>query len=132
MGFRSTINPEGMWDPEKRSYSHIVKIENPSAIIFLAGMAAVNEKMEVSCTDIDDQVVDTFRNIEAQLAAAGATLEDIADMTVYMKDIKAHGDVVRRVRRELIPTAPPTSTMVGGADFTLDGLLVEIDVIAVT
>jgi enamine deaminase RidA (YjgF/YER057c/UK114 family) len=121
-----------MWDPEKRSYSHIVKIENPSAIIFLAGMAAVNEKMEVSCTDIEDQVVDTFRNIEAQLAAAGATLEDIADMTVYMKDIKAHGDVVRRVRRELIPNAPPTSTMVGGAEFTLDGLLVEIDVIAVT
>lgn len=132
MGLRSTINPEGMWDPKKRSYSHIVKIENPSAIIFLAGMAAVNEQMEVSCTDIEDQVVDTFRNIETQLAAAGATLQDIADMTVYMKDIKAHGDVVRRVRRELIPTDPPTSTMVGGAEFTLDGLLVEIDVIAVT
>jgi len=132
MGIRSTINPGQMWDPSERSYSHVVKIDNPSSIIFLAGMAAVDENMAVSSTDIEDQVRDTFANIEAQLAAVGASLTDIADMTVYMKDIKAHGDTVRAVRRELIPHDPPTSTMVGNADFTLDGLLVEIDVIAVT
>lgn len=132
MGVRSTINPAGMWDPGKRSYSHVVKIDNPSSIIFLAGTAAVDENMEVSSFDIESQVRDTFRNIEVALQAVGASLSDIADMTVFMKDIKAHGDVVRRVRDELIPTEPPTSTMVGQADFTLDGLLVEIDVIAVT
>jgi 2-iminobutanoate/2-iminopropanoate deaminase len=129
---KEVINPTGMWNATARSYSHVVKVTNPQALIFVAGMAAVNERIEiVGEGDIELQTRTTFQNIAKELEAAGASMRDVVDMTVYLVDIKNHQWPVRKVREEFFaPEDLPVSTMIQVAAFALEGMLIEIDVIA--
>jgi 2-iminobutanoate/2-iminopropanoate deaminase len=129
---KEVINPEGMWNATPRSYSHVVKVTNPQSLIFVAGMASVSPEIEViGRDDIEVQTRTTFENIRTELDAAGASMSDIVDMTVYLVDIRNHQWPVRKVREEFFaPEELPVSTMIGVAELALDGLLIEIDVIA--
>ncbi len=130
---KQVINPEGLWDSGPRSYSHVVKFTNPQSIIFVAGMAAVGPDLKMVSDDICEQTRECFRLIEKELAAADATLDDICDMTVYLRDIDNHKWPVRETRNEFFePGRLPVSTMVEVSNFAIEGMLIEIDVIAVT
>ena len=133
MGVREVINPPDLWQSSGRSYSHVVKISNPSAIIFVAGLAGVGNDLAVVSDDIEDQTRATFELLAKELDAAGASLGDVADMTVYLKDIKNHAWPVRNVRTEFWDADDlPVSTMIEVREFAIEGMLVEIDAIAVT
>jgi len=72
-------------------------------------------------------LVATARNLEA----AGAGFADVVKMTVYLLDIKNHQWPVRNVRAEFIDTEnPPVSTMVEVSRLAIDGMLIEVDVVA--
>jgi enamine deaminase RidA (YjgF/YER057c/UK114 family) len=129
---KEVFNPDGLWDASPRSYSHVVKVTDPKSLIFVAGVAPVNERLEIiGGDDIEAQTRATFENIGKELAAAGATLADIVDMTVYLLDIKRHQWPVRNVRAEFFEQGRlPVSTMIQVAGFALDDMLIEVDVIA--
>jgi len=132
---RQVINPESLWDASNRSYSHVVKVINPEAWIFVAGQAAVEtvngELSVVGPGDIELQTRRTLENIQKELEAAGATMADIVDMTVFLRDVKGHQWPVRKVREEFFEAGNfPVSTMVEISRLAIDGLLIEIDVIA--
>lgn len=77
---------------------------------------------------IEEQTLLTFKNIEAILAAAGATLDDVVRVTAHLQDIN---DFERFSKTyETIFTGPvkPTRTTVGSQ---LTGIKVEVNVIAV-
>lgn len=132
MAVKEVINPQGMWNATPRSYSHVVKVHNPQAMIFVAGMASVSPDIEVIAPgDIEVQTRTTFENIRTELEAAGAKMSDIVDMTVYLTDIRNHQWPVRKMREEFFaPEELPVSTMIGVKELALEGLLIEIDVIA--
>jgi enamine deaminase RidA (YjgF/YER057c/UK114 family) len=130
---KHVINPEGLWDSGPRSYSHVVKVTNPQSLIFVAGMAAVGPDFKVVTDDIKEQTRVCFQIIEKELAAAGATLDDICDMTVYLLDIDNHKWPVREARAEFFADdRMPVSTMIEVSKFAIEGMLIEIDVIAAT
>jgi enamine deaminase RidA (YjgF/YER057c/UK114 family) len=130
---KEVINPEGLWDSGNRSYSHVVKVTKPESLIFVAGVGAVNPQFEVVSDDIRDQTHRCFEIIKAELEAAGASLDDICDMTVYLTDIENHKWPVREVRAEYFDAGrEPVSTMIGVSRFAIEGMLIEIDVIAAT
>ena len=130
---KEVINPEGMWDSRNRSYSHVVKFTNPQSLIFVAGMAAVGPDLKIVSDDIREQTRVCFQIIEKELAAADATLDDICDMTVYLRDIDSHKWPVREVRSEFFENERlPVSTMIEVSNFAIEGMLIEIDVIAAT
>ena len=58
MGTREVINPPDLWKSTGRSYSHVVKITNPTAMIFVAGLAGVNNDLAVVSDDIEEQTGD--------------------------------------------------------------------------
>jgi enamine deaminase RidA (YjgF/YER057c/UK114 family) len=128
---REYLNPKGAWDTAGRSYSHVVKISAPESLIFVAGQAPVGENFEILGDDIVTQTRATFDNIGRALAAAGATLADIVDMTVYLDHLDEDKWAVRQVREELYPDGGfPVSTMIGVTGFAVAGMRIEIDVIA--
>ena len=130
---KEVINPAGLWDLRKRSYSHVVKVTNPQNLIFVAGMAAVGPDLTVTSDDIKEQTRRCFELIAIELEAAGATLDDICDMTVYLSDIDNHKWPVREVRSEFFDEGRhPVSTMIEASNFAIEGMLIEIDVIAAT
>lgn len=127
------INPPDLWDSGPRGYSHVVRVTEPSKMFFVAGVAAIDHNLNVqSPGDVAGQTRLIFRYIERDLAAAGATLGDIVKMNVYLKD-KNDQWAVREARSEFFEAGRfPVSTMVEVSDFNIEGMLIEIDAIAVT
>lgn len=130
---REFINPKGHLNSIPRGYSHVVKVKNPGTFIYVAGQGPVNEKLElIGLGDIEAQARATFQNIKRNLETAGAGFADVVKMTVYLLDVKNHQWPVRNVRAEFINTEnPPVSTMVQVSRLAIDGMLIEVDVVAV-
>lgn len=127
---RQYLNPRGLWDAQPRGYSHVVQVSAPASLIFIAGQAAVNADLQIVADDIEGQTRAIFGNLRRALQAAGATLDDIVAMTIYLRDI-SHQWAVRQVRSEFFSDERlPVSTMVEVSRFSLDSMLIEIAVIA--
>ncbi len=118
---REFINPTGGLKSVPRGYSHVVKVRNPGAFVFIAGQGPVDGDLKlVGGGDIEAQTRTTFENIKRNLEAAGARFSDIVKMQVFLSDIATQQWPVRDVRAEYIDLDHPSvSTMI------------ETDVIAV-
>ena len=127
------VNPSTAFNSLPRGYSHVVKITNPNALYFVAGAAAVDTELNVQhIGDVEGQTRVIFQNIVRDLEASGASLADVVDMTVYLADTDDQWRV-RAVRNEFFPADKlPSSTMIAVKSFCIDGMLIEIDVIAAT
>jgi reactive intermediate/imine deaminase len=70
--------------PPAAAYSHSVRI---GSIISVAGQAGIDPTTnKLVSDDLHEQVVQTFENIKAALAASGATLDDVIRVDVYLTD----------------------------------------------
>ena len=71
-----------------------------------------------------------FEQMRAILAEAGATLDDVVQMTVYVHDMD---DVlaIQEVRNEYWPSAPPVSATVQVARLVSDAVRLEVQAVAV-
>ena len=64
------------------------------------------------------------------LAAAGATLDHVVKVTVYLA-LCADRPKVNEVRKAYFGANKPASTLIGIGEFAIPGMLVEIEAIAV-
>ena len=119
--------------PTGRGFSQVV-IARGDRHIFLAGQCAVNLAGEiVGQGDIARQTEQIFENIIAGLAAAGATLEHVVRMTIYVVDYSAEKrEAMQSIRNRYIPEdGGPASTLIGVSKLVHDDFLVEIEVQAI-
>lgn len=65
-------------------FSPAVKLGN---LIFLSGQAPIDDQGDLVGETIEEQTLQVFRNIRRVLEAAGATLDDLLTVTVYMNDM---------------------------------------------
>jgi enamine deaminase RidA (YjgF/YER057c/UK114 family) len=79
---------------------------------------------------VEKQVRLIFENAEEALRAHGADLSDVVRMTIYFTDRDGTWPILDKVRREVFPKDPPTSTGVGVTKLDLDAAL-EIEMTAV-
>ena len=130
---REFINPNEGLKSVPRGYSHVVKIRNPGAFVFIAGQGPVDVDLNlVGAGDIEAQTRATFENIERNLKAAGARFSDVVKMQVFLSDIETQQWPVRNVRAKFIEVENPSvSTMIQVSKFAIEGMMIEIDVIAV-
>lgn len=95
--------------------------------VFVSGQAAVNPKTnELDLGDIRSETRQTLKNISAILQAAGASLEDVVRLGVFLSDLKDF-EAMNEVFREFFPQDPPARTTVG---VQLPKIKIEIDAIA--
>lgn len=95
--------------------------------VFVSGQAAVNPKTnDLELGDIRSETRQTLKNISAILQAAGASLEDVVRLGVFLSDLKDF-EAMNEVFREFFPQDPPARTTVG---VQLPKIKIEIDAIA--
>lgn len=128
---REHLNPQGLAKPQ--GYTHVVAVRGGKTI-FVSGQIALDAKGElVGRQDLRAQTQQAFENLKLALQAAGAGFRDVVKTTTYVVGLKpADTAVIRDVRAAyLTPLAAPASTLVGVQALARDGLLVEIEAIAV-
>jgi enamine deaminase RidA (YjgF/YER057c/UK114 family) len=87
--------------------------------------------MQIVGTTLGDQARQVWKNIEAVLAASGATLADVVKINYFLADIRELPHEIA-VRQTLFPAdRMPAVTAVQVASLGLPGLLMEVDIIAV-
>ncbi|GAB3287344.1 RidA family protein [Parasphingorhabdus pacifica] len=124
-------NPPGLYDPRPNGYSHLVQFPAGWRIITPSGQGGETEDGRLSA-DFREQFAQAVANTETVLAAAGATLRDIAKINLLIVD---HDRDRFRVMTEEVARVwgddKPAMTLIPVPALALEGMLVEIDVIAV-
>lgn len=98
-------------------------------ILQVAGQVGIDPAVgEVAGPGVAEQTRQTFRNIEAVLEAAGASLDDVVMMRVYLTDTDHFAEFNETYNALVREPFPARTTVYVGLP---QGLLVEIDALAV-
>ena len=77
------------------------------------------------------QAGQVFRNVEAALEAAGATMDDLTKITAFLVNVDDY-DAYAAVRADLFPKGGPASSTVIITELVRPDFLIEIEAIAYT
>ena len=125
------INPDTL--AKSPRYSHVAVVSE-GRMIFISGEIAIGPDGKlVGEGDFKAQAEQVFRNLQAALASAGATPEDVVNINTYMLRLSDLDDY-RAVRGAFFAarkSPPPTSTTVAVAGLVTPGALLEVNVTAV-
>jgi reactive intermediate/imine deaminase len=119
--------PAGL--PPVNGYSHAVAFSG--RMIVISGQVPLDEHGSlVGKDDSQSQVRQVFKNLTVALAAAGAGMEHVVKLTVYLTDL-ADLNVFRSVRDEYISVDnPPASSLLQVNGLVNPAFRVEIDALA--
>lgn len=123
---RDVVFPAGRQELYDRNrYSPAIRADG---LLFVSGQVGSREDGSVE-PDLDAQVRRAFENLNAVLAAAGCTFDDVIDVTVFIVDAERNFERIWKIVPEYWGDAPhPTLTGVGVT--WLSGFQFEIKVIA--
>lgn len=125
------FNPEGLSQPD--GYSQVVIAKNPGRFIYLGGKAGIYPDDSFP-ESLAEQSRLTWANIDRALKAAGASREDVVEIQIYIVDLEnVDPNPVYQDVRDFFPAGhKPASMVIGVSALAYPGLLVEINVRAVT
>jgi 2-iminobutanoate/2-iminopropanoate deaminase len=123
---RESINAKNAPDPHG-GYSQAVKLEGFDRLLLVSGQIPVTDDDTVP-EGFEAQARLVWRNIDAQLKAAGMTKADIVKVTIYLSD-RHHATANREIRSEYLGSLAPALTVVIAGIFDEKWLL-EIEAVA--
>lgn len=125
---RRHLRPKGFPPQDQEmGYSYGLQVGDT---IWVTGQISRNAAGEcVGLNDPEKQAEEIFRNIELVLAEADATLDDVVQLTIYLKDASV-AKPVQKVRKRVFKSPYPTAAMVL-APIPFPEYLVEISAVAV-
>ena len=109
-------------------YSHGVEIGSNARILYVAGQLGVAPDGSFA-RDIKGQAEQAWRNIQAVLAAAGMSLENLIKVNHYLtrrEDIAGY----REVRARVLGDLRPASTLLVISALAREEALVEVEAVA--
>lgn len=115
------INSSGL------SYAQAFLVERPSRLLFISGQVPADAEGKVPAR-FEDQCRRAWRNVEAQLVAAGMTLTDLIKITVFLSD-RHYRAANAAVRKEVLGAHAPALTIIITGIYDEEWLL-EIEAIA--
>jgi 2-iminobutanoate/2-iminopropanoate deaminase len=122
------LNPQAIFKPP--GYSHVVEVSGPGRTIYIAGQVGIDRDRKIP-PDGRGQMVLAFENLKAALAEAGASFKDVVKINNYLVEGATMQDF-REVRDGYLNTAaPPASTTIFVSKLAIDGLLFEIEAVAI-
>jgi enamine deaminase RidA (YjgF/YER057c/UK114 family) len=125
---RTDVNP---WEWSKEfGFSQAVSVSDGQHVLFCAGQTASGpDGAPPTTTDIAEQVILAFSNLQNVLAAADMTIADIVKLTVYTTDVDALLAAYGSLTGALAPNLP-AMTLVGVSRLAFPELKVEIEATA--
>jgi reactive intermediate/imine deaminase len=126
---RHYVRPDGL--PPVTGYSHAVAFTGP--MIVVSGQVPVDaDGRLVGKDDPAGQIRQVFENLTAALAAAGAGMDQVVKLTVFLTDLADLAEF-RRIRDEYVSTdKPPASSLVQVSALINPDFRVEVEALAAT
>jgi 2-iminobutanoate/2-iminopropanoate deaminase len=126
---KSIVNAPEVAAPLKPHYSNAVRV-NAGPLLFIAGQIALDAQGRlVGKGDLRAQAVQVLENIRAILRAAGADMQDVVKVTVYVTDMRAFEELAD-IRLRYFPKEGPASAIVEVSRLALPELMIEIEAVA--
>lgn len=127
------INPSGVSKP--KGFTHTIRISDIKNLLIISGQVAKNSQGEViGKNDLSKQLIQVFKNIEANLKAAGVSFKDVVKMNIYTVDMPAFRKALTENWNDL-PIAnlnnAPCQTWIEVKGLARPTYLIEIDAIAI-
>lgn len=126
---KTQVNP---WTWQDRAgFSQAWKVDGAQSLLFVSGQAPISAEGElVGEGDFEAQAEQTFDNLQAVLDAAGASMQDIVKLTVFLTDIGKLRDCMQ-VKARYIDGPQPASTALEVTALARPGMHIEVEAIAV-
>ena len=122
-------NPSSVAPPMKPHYSNSIRTES-GPLLFVAGQVALDADGKLVVEgDIRAQATQVLENIRAIVEANGGTMADIAQVTVYVRDIAAF-NTISDIRESYFPKDGPASAIVEVSALAWPEFLLEIAAVA--
>ncbi len=116
-------------NPTVYGYSQANVVKANSVMVYAAGQVGVSAE---GPNDFQSQVDRSFDNLLAVLKASGASAEDVVKITLLIVDHNPEKlAYLGKTRRAVFGDQPPASTLIPVTRLYTDGVLFEIDAIAV-
>lgn len=120
---------EGTWQ-RNRAFSPAVTTSG-GRMVWVAGHGApIDDDGNSLAGDFEAQVHQSFKLMAATMERAGARLQDLVTMTVFIIDSR-YGDHFTELRKDYFPDGFPASAMITVSGFARPEMMVEIQGIAV-
>jgi enamine deaminase RidA (YjgF/YER057c/UK114 family) len=126
-------NPVGLYDPSGNGYSHVAQVASGSQLVFVSGQGGENVNSELAA-DFTAQVGQALDNLQIALASAGAQINHVAKLTVLIVDLSNErlGIFGNALNQVWGAWTKPACTLIPVPRLAVDGMLFEIEAIAVT
>ena len=128
MAARELIIPQGMENiyAEKR-YAPGVRVGD---LLYVSGMLGRDADLGV-IADAEAQFTAVFENTKMVLTAAGASFADVIEFTGYFTHLQRDFPLFQTVKDRFVAGDLPAQTVIGIAELSTPGLLVELKCTAV-
>lgn len=125
------VNPSELYDPAPYGFSHAVVAQNVGSIAYIAGQGA-HDQTGALAPGFADQVEQAYANLVTALDAVGAQPNQVTRITTYVVEYDPSMlDVMTRNIQAVFGDALPAQTLVPVPRLALDGMLFEVDAVAV-
>lgn len=123
---KQLIIPEGT-DVETMVIAPAVRVGD---LIYLSGNAGYDAELgKLAGDDIESQALQTMKNLEHVLVAAGSSWDKVVKLNCFLVHVQRDFDGWNKVFKKYFPKNPPARTTVGG-DIAMAGALIEVEIIA--
>lgn len=125
------VNPAHLHDPRPNGYSTATIVPSGARLAHISGQGGQDRGGNLS-PDFATQVDQAYANLMAVLEAMGAGPRNVAKLTTYVvdHDMSKLGPLTRAVVG-LFGDHLPAQTLVGVSKLAVDGMLFEVEAIAV-
>lgn len=129
---KQSLNPPELFNSLQYGFSQVVTARG-CRTIYLSGQVGWDAGQQIAGPgDLAAQTRQALRNIEIGLAAAGASLQDVVSMRIYILASElGHTAPIREALLEIFPGDPPATTWIGVQALANPDFLVEIEPLAI-
>ncbi len=125
------VNPPTLYDPAPNGYSHAVVATGGSKLAFIAGQGGEDAHGALA-PDFEGQLRQAYANLFAALDAVGAEPHHVTRITTYVVEYdQSKLGLMTEVVTAAFGDSLPAQTLVPVSRLAIDGMLFEVDAIAV-
>jgi enamine deaminase RidA (YjgF/YER057c/UK114 family) len=126
-------NPDALFNPSPYAFSHVAVVPAGSRLVFVAGQGGEENTEGKLSNDFRTQVQYALKNIQHALRSQGLSMNTVAKVTTLVVNHDAQKlQVIIEEFQKIWPGKNfPVNTLIPVPRLALDGMLIEIDAVAV-